>query len=66
MNAMVKSKLLTCVLWDDITCKLRKSEKPMMMIRCWRCREFKRFVREMGEADAKIMDGIEKEGESGG
>jgi hypothetical protein len=63
---MVKGKLLACVLWDDATCKFRKSETPMMMVRCWRCREFKKFLREMGEDDVKIMDDIEKERGTGG
>lgn len=37
-----------------------------MMIRCWHCQEFKRFVTEMNEADAKIMDDIDKEREASG
>ena len=37
-----------------------------MMVRCWRCREFRRFVREMDEADAMLMDEIEKEREANG
>lgn len=63
---MVKDKPLPCVLWDDVTCRYRKSEKVLVMVRCWHCREFRRFVREMGEDDAKIMDDIEKEREAGG
>lgn len=33
----------------------------MMMVRCWRCQEFRRFVREMDKSDARLMDEIEKE-----
>jgi hypothetical protein len=58
---MVRGKLLACVLRDEVTCKFRKSETPLMMVRCWHCREFKKFLREMGEADVKIMYDIEKE-----
>jgi hypothetical protein len=32
-----------------------------MMIRCWHCQEFKRFLREMNEDDTKMMNDIEKE-----
>jgi hypothetical protein len=62
---MAQGKLLNCIFWDDVTCKYRKSETVTMMVRCWSCREFKRFVREMDKADARIMDQIEKE-RSGG
>ena len=57
---MVRGKSLPCFLWDDVTCRFRKSEKVLMMIRCWHCQEFKRFLREMGEDDAKMMNDIEK------
>ena len=63
---MVRGKSLPCVLWDAVTCRFRKSEKVLMMIRCWHCQEFKRFVTEMNEADAKIMDDIDKEREASG
>jgi hypothetical protein len=62
---MVEGKLLNCIFWDDVACKHRKSETVTMMVRCWSCREFKRFVREMDKADAKIMDQIEKERSEG-
>jgi len=64
-RALVRGKSLPCVFHDRI-CKFRKSEKVLIMIRCWRCQEFKRFVREIGKADAKIMHDIEKEREAGG
>lgn len=63
---MVEGEVLKCIFWDDIPCKYRKSETVTMMVRCWSCREFKRFVREMNSADAKIMDEIEKERSEGG
>jgi hypothetical protein len=57
---VAEDKLLNCIFWDDVVCKHRKSETVTMMVRCWSCREFKRFVRQMDEADAKIMDENEK------
>jgi hypothetical protein len=57
---MVEGKPLECIFWDDVDCRHRKSETPTIMVRCWSCREFKRFVREMDKADAKMMDQIEK------
>lgn len=63
---MGKGGSLPCIFRDVKICEYRKSEKVLIMIRCWRCQEFKRFVREIGEADAKIMDDIEKEREAGG
>ena len=53
--------ILPCIFWDDIACRHRKSEKAIIMIRCWRCREFRRFLLEMGEDDVRMMDEIEKE-----
>jgi RNase P subunit RPR2 len=58
---LVKGKSFSCVLWADVTCRYRKSETVTMMVRCWHCQEFKRFLREMDEDDAKMMNDIEKE-----
>lgn len=58
---MAEGKQLNCIFWNDITCKHRKSGTVTMMVRCWSCPEFKRFVREMDKADAKIMDEIDRE-----
>jgi hypothetical protein len=62
---LVESKSLLCVFRDRI-CEYHKSEKVLMMVRCWRCQEFKRFLREMEKDDARMMNDIEKEREGDG
>lgn len=61
-----KDETMSCIFWDDISCKHRKSRTAVIMIRCWRCREFRRFVRQMDKSDARLMDEIEKERGSNG
>lgn len=63
---MVEKKVLNCVFWEDVVCAHRKSEKVKVMARCWSCREFKRFVREMDETDARMMDEIDRKRSEGG
>jgi hypothetical protein len=62
----IEDKLLPCIFWQNISCEHRKSTKAQIMVRCWRCREFRRFVREMDKSDARLMDEIEKEGGASG
>lgn len=60
------SKLvLPCVFVDDVLCSYRKTMRPCLMERCWKCRYFKRFNREMLGADEKVMDEIEEEHRTG-
>jgi hypothetical protein len=54
----VKKKLLFCVLFGDVLCSFRKSEKSGIMNRCLKCEHYRRFMREMDEEDAKVMDEI--------
>jgi hypothetical protein len=56
----VKKKLLSCVFFDDVLCSFRKSEKSGIMNRCLKCAHYKRFMREMDEEDARVMDEIDK------
>lgn len=58
---MVEDNALPCIFWNDFYCRHRKSRTAVIMIRCWRCREFRKFLREMGEADVRMMGEIEKE-----
>jgi hypothetical protein len=59
-------KGLFCVFVDDVSCKYRKSVKFHVMHRCWGCRHFKRYNREMLEVDEKVMDEIDEERRLGG
>ena len=55
----VKKKLLSCVWLDDVLCSFRKSEKVKIMNRCWKCEQYKRFLREMEEEDERDMEEID-------
>jgi hypothetical protein len=43
----MSSKLLPCVLFDDVLCSFRKSEKVKVMDRCSKCPHYARLMREM-------------------
>lgn len=60
---MVKKdlKVLPCVFYDDVLCSYRKTMRSCLMARCWKCRRYKRFNREVFEADEKVMDEIDEE-----
>jgi hypothetical protein len=58
-------KLLLCSFLDDVLCPYRKTVRPCLMERCWGCRYFKQFNREMLEADEKVMDEIDEERRTG-
>jgi hypothetical protein len=53
-------KLLPCLFSPDIRCSFRKDEKFKVMSRCFDCRHYRRFMREMDEEDAKVMDEIDE------
>lgn len=53
-------KCLPCVFFDDVLCSYRKDVGFGVMGRCLKCRHYRRFEREMDEADAKIMDEIDE------
>lgn len=57
----VKSlRLLSCVFLLDILCSFRKSEKSYIMHRCFSCRYYRRFMREMEEEDRKVDAEVEE------
>jgi len=47
------SKVLSCVFFDDVLCSYRKYEGFGLMNRCFTCREYRRFMREMAKQDEK-------------
>jgi hypothetical protein len=55
-----ETKVLSCVLFDDVLCSFRKSEKCDFMDRCFKCPQFKRFVREMDEEEQEFFDYVDK------
>ena len=55
------TKLLSCIFDDSFTCSFRKTACSCLMARCLECRRYKRFSREMLEADEKVMDEIDEE-----
>lgn len=59
------TKLLSCFFDDSVLCSFRKTVRSCLMARCWECRHYKRFNREMLEADARIMDEINEERRTG-
>ena len=58
-------KVLSCVFDSTVLCSYRKTVRPCLMVRCWECRYFKRFSREILEADEKVMDEIDEERRTG-
>lgn len=53
-------KCLSCVFWDDVLCSYRKDVRSGVMGRCFKCRHYRRFEREIDEEDEKIMDEIDR------
>lgn len=58
-------KGLPCSFLDGVSCCYRKSVRPSLMERCWNCRHFERYKREMFEADERVMDEIDEERRTG-
>jgi hypothetical protein len=58
-------RVLSCSFDDDVLCSYRKTVRSCLMDRCWECRYFKRFNREMLEVDMKVMDEIDEERRTG-
>ena len=54
------SKVLSCVFFDDVLCSYRKYDGFGIMDRCFKCRHFFRFMREMAEEDERVMNEIEE------
>jgi hypothetical protein len=53
-------KCLPCVFWNDVLCSYRKDAKFVVMDRCFKCRHYTRFMREMDEEDERVMDEIDE------
>lgn len=65
MGGKKRLKVLSCSFLDDVLCPCRKTVRPCLMNRCWTCRVYKRFNREMLEADERVMDEIDEERRTG-
>jgi hypothetical protein len=48
------------VFFDDVLCSYRKDVRFGVMGRCLKCRHYRRFEREMDEADERIMNEIDE------
>lgn len=57
--------VLSCSFLDDVLCPYRKTARPCLMERCWKCRYFNRFNRDMLAVDEKVMDEIDEERRTG-
>ncbi len=53
-------KSLPCVFLDDVLCLHRKDAKFVVMARCFECRHYRRFMREMDKEDERVMDEIDE------
>jgi hypothetical protein len=53
-------KLLSCLFLLDVLCSYRKDAKLVVMARCFKCKEYVRFMAEMDEEDKQIMARIER------
>jgi len=53
-------KIFPCCFNADVLCSYRKTEDFRPMNRCWKCRHYEEFLREMDEEDAKVMDEIDR------
>ena len=53
-------KVLSCVFLNDVLCKYRKSEKPMVLGRCFKCRHFSRFNHIMEEQEDAFWEQVDR------
>jgi len=51
--------LFSCVLFDKVLCSFRVNDEDYFMHRCYRCREYERFMREMQKEDERVMQEID-------
>lgn len=56
----VDAGVFSCVLFPDVPCSFRKSEKFGIMNRCFACPQHERFHREMEEEDERVMYEIDE------
>jgi len=53
-------KILPCFFLPDVLCSFRKSEKSVPMDRCFKCKYYRRFMREMDEEEERVWAEIDK------
>lgn len=53
-------EILPCMFVVGVLCSYRKDKRFVVMGRCFKCRHYRRFEREMDEEDEKIMDEIDE------
>ena len=56
----MQTKLLSCIFLTDLLCSFRKTDDFRPMQRCFSCKHYLRFMREMEEEDARVMSGIDR------
>ena len=54
------SKLLSCLLLEDVFCSFVKYGKVGLMDRCMTCVYYKRFLDRMDSEDQRVMDDIDE------
>lgn len=57
----MEAKFLPCIFLDGVSCAYRKDANDFrVMARCASCTYYLRFLREMEEEDAKLMEEIDQ------
>jgi hypothetical protein len=54
------STSLPCLFRDDVPCPYRRDKKFGLMVRCFKCSHYERFMTEMQKEDERIMDEIDE------
>ena len=57
---MSQVKLLPCIFLLDVVCPYRKSDDFRPMERCFKCKHYFRFLREMQEEEDKVHAEFDK------
>lgn len=52
--------VLACIFSNDVPCLYRESDKVKFMTTCLNCPPYSKFMREMDEEDAKVMEEIDQ------
>lgn len=55
-------KILSCVFLLDVLCSYQRSEKPVILERCWDCPHYRRFLMEAEEEEEQFWDEVERFG----
>jgi hypothetical protein len=56
----VERKILPCFFEPDVWCSYRKSERFTVMARCFKCKYYLEFIREMEEEEEKFWEEEER------